>query len=78
MILFSAPFFLCPVARSYRVLKKAQCGLLVAMGDDHEIYSLAVLVNGDVKVLPLTIDLDVSLVHSSTLAHRAFLAFPKG
>ena len=29
-------------------------------------------------VLPLAPDLDVCLVHSPTLAHRAFLAFPKG
>ena len=78
MILFSAPFFYIRRPFSYSFLEKAQSGLLVAMGSQQEIYSLAVLVNGEVKVLPLIIDLDVSLVHSSTLAHRAFLAFPKG
>ena len=50
-------------------LEKAQSGLLFEMVAKQEIYSPAVLVNGNLKVLPLTIDLDVRLVHWTALAH---------
>ena len=59
-------------------LEKAQGGLLFAMGGEQEADGLAILGEGAVEIFSLTLDLDVSIVHPPTLAHRALLAFPKG
>ena len=59
-------------------LEKAQSGLLVAIGGEQDVDGLAVLVDAAIEILPLTLDLDMRLVHPPTLDYQAHLAFPKG
>ena len=54
-------------------VKKAQgCGF-VTLGRQQEVERFALLVYRTVEVSPGTLELDVSLVHESAAAHRAFV-----
>jgi hypothetical protein len=46
----------------------------VAPGAKQKINVVAVRVQGAIQILPLPLDLDIGLVHTPTLAHRAFVA----
>src|SRR5512147_1612580 len=61
----------------YGLLEEAPRRFLVAMGRQEEINGLARFVDGTVQVLPLPFNLDVSLIHSPAVAHRALLAVPE-
>jgi hypothetical protein len=47
------------------------------MGGKQAVGGLDVLIDGTVKILPLTIDLDIRLVHPPALADLIFLAVSK-
>src|ERR1700751_2029587 len=59
---------------SYRFFEITPRCKRVAPGTKQEVNGVAVLVQGAIQILPLPLDLDVGLVHTPTLAHRAFVA----